>query len=44
MKDSLEEYKNKIVSYNFNIVNVNGEDCLLLDTRDVDFVIEEYEE
>ena len=44
VKDSLEEYKNKIVSYNFNIVNVNGEDCLLLDTRDIDFVIEEYEE
>ena len=43
-KTLLKNIKNKIVSYNFNIVNVNGEDCLLLDTRDVDFVIEEYEE
>lgn len=44
MKGSMEEYSNQVVSYNFNIINLDGRDCLLLDTRDIDFVIEEYEE
>lgn len=44
MKDNIEEYGNRIVSYNFNIVKINEEDCLLLDNRDIDFVLEEYED
>lgn len=35
---------NPIISYNFNIVNINGEDCLFLRDNDIDFVIEEFEE
>ena len=33
-----------VLSYNFNIISLDGVDCLLLDQRDIDFVIEEYEE
>ena len=37
-------YENNVVKYNFNVVNIDGKDCLLLDERDIDFVVEEYEE
>jgi co-chaperonin GroES (HSP10) len=35
---------NPIVGYNFDFVNVDGKDCLLLEDRDIEFVIEDYEE
>lgn len=35
---------NPVVSYNFDVVEVNGNPCLLLQDRDIDFVIEDYEE
>lgn len=35
---------NPVVSYNFDIVEMGGEQCLLLQDRDIDFVIEEFEE
>ena len=34
----------QIVSYNFNTIALDNVECLLLDQRDIDFVIEEYEE
>lgn len=35
---------NPVITYNFNIINIDGEDCLLLQDRDIDYIIEEYEE
>lgn len=35
---------NPIIKYNFDTIEINGEQCLLLQDRDIDFIIEEYEE
>ena len=35
---------NPVVTYNFDIVEMDGNKCLLLQDRDIDFIIEEYEE
>jgi hypothetical protein len=35
---------NPVVTYNFDVVEMDGKQCLLLQDRDIDFVIEEYEE
>lgn len=35
---------NPVVKYNFDVVEMDGKSCLLLQDRDIDFVIEEYEE
>lgn len=35
---------NPVVSYNFNLVEVNGQVCILLYDQDVDYVIEDFEE
>ena len=39
--DVMENY---IVGYNFNVMNYNGQDCLMLDEQDIEFVIEDYDE
>lgn len=43
LKDGVIE-DNPVIGYNFPVLNVNGKDCMLLDTSDVSYVIEEYEE
>lgn len=35
---------NPVVKYNFDVVEMDGKQCLLLQDRDIDFIIEEYEE
>ena len=35
---------NPIITYNFDVVEMDGKQCLLLQDRDIDFIIEEYEE
>jgi co-chaperonin GroES (HSP10) len=35
---------NPVITYNFNIVEMDGKQCLLLQDRDIDYIIEEYEE
>lgn len=35
---------NPIVTYNFNVIEIDDKPCLLLQTRDIDFIINEYEE
>lgn len=35
---------NPIVTYNFDVVEVDGKQCLLLQDRDIDFIIEDWEE
>lgn len=45
-KDSLKDVasNNPVTGYNFNVVEIDGKDCLLLHDQDVRYVIEEYEE
>lgn len=35
---------NPVIAYNFDVVEMDGEQCLLLQDRDIDFIIEEWEE
>lgn len=35
--------ENTVTKYNFNVVNIDGKDYLLLDEADVEFIVEEYE-
>lgn len=44
MKASMQEYKNDVVGYNFNVVIMDDQEYLLLSDRDIDFIIEEYTE
>lgn len=37
-KDLLQ---NEVTKYNFNVVKLNGKDCLLLDEADIEFIVEE---
>ena len=43
MKDGVIS-TNPVVSYKFPIIEIYKKECLLLQDRDIDFVIEEYEE
>lgn len=43
MKDGLID-TNKVISYEFNTLELDGVPHLLLKTRDIEFVIEDYEE
>ena len=36
--------KDGVVTDNFDVVEMDGKQCLLLQDRDIDFIIEEYEE
>lgn len=36
--------ENIVTGYNFNVLKFNGQDCLMLDEQDVEFIIEDYEE
>lgn len=44
MKAGMQEYKNDVVGYNFNVVIMDDQEYLLLSDRDIDFIIEEYTE
>lgn len=35
---------NPVVGYNFDIVEMDGKNCLLLQDRDIEFIIEDFEE
>ena len=35
---------NPVIGYNFPVIEVNGVDHMLLDTQDIEYVIEEFEE
>lgn len=35
---------NPVTTYNFDVVEMDGAQCLLLQDRDIDFIIEEWEE
>lgn len=45
-KDSLKSAvtSNPVIGYNFNVVEIDGKDCLLLHDQDIRYVIEDYEE
>lgn len=35
---------NPVIGYNFPVIEVNGKDHMLLDTQDIEYVIDEYED
>lgn len=35
---------NPVTTYNFDVIELDGKQCLLLQDRDIEFIIEEYEE
>lgn len=35
---------NPVIKYNFDIIEIDDKQCLLLQDRDIDFIVEEYEE
>ena len=35
---------NPVITYNFDVVEMDGRQCLLLQDRDIEYVIEDYEE
>ena len=35
--------ENQVTKYNFNVVNLDGTDCLMLDEADIEFIVEDYE-
>ena len=35
--------ENQITSYNFNVINLDGKDCLLLDETDIEFIITDFD-
>lgn len=45
-KSSLKDLaaNNPITGFNFNVVEIDGKDCLLLHDQDIRYVIEDYEE
>jgi threonine dehydrogenase-like Zn-dependent dehydrogenase len=45
-KNSLKDLAadNPVVGYNFNVVEIDGKDCLLLHDQDIRYVVEEYED
>lgn len=43
LKGNMEQMQ-KVLSYNFNVVKMDGVDYLLITDQDIDFIIEEYEE
>lgn len=43
LKDGIIE-DNQVLQYNFDIIKLDGVDHLLLQDRDIEFIIEEYEE
>lgn len=42
LKDALSH--NPVTGYNFNVVEIDGNDCLLLYDQDIRYIIEDYEE
>lgn len=43
MHDHMEEYSNQVTSYAFPEIEIDGVPHLYIDSRDVDFIIEEFE-
>lgn len=44
LKGNMDEYTNEIVSYSFNVLEIDGKEHLMIQERDIDFVITDYEE
>ena len=43
LKDGIISH-NAVIKYNFNVLEIDGKQCLFLQDRDIDFVIEDYED
>jgi len=44
LKEDDDTLRKDIVRYHFNVIEINGEECLFILDSDVDFIVEEYEE
>lgn len=44
IKEEMEEYKKQVTKYQFKMVELDGKECLFLQERDIDYVIERLEE
>ena len=42
LKDAISD--NPIVGFNFNVVEIDGKDCLMIYDQDIRYIIEDYEE
>lgn len=42
LKDAVSD--NPIIGFNFNVIEIDGKDCLMIYDQDIRYVIEEYEE
>jgi hypothetical protein len=43
-KSQMSDVYNPVIEYNFNIVLVNGQECLILKERDIDYIVTDSEE
>lgn len=43
LKESMDEYYNAVTKYNFNVVHIDGQDYLMLQENDIDFIVTKYE-
>lgn len=43
-QEAMTETYNQVVNYNFNMLILDGKECLHLQDRDIDYIIEEYED
>lgn len=44
VKSDMEELTNEIVGYNVPQIKLDGKDCLYLDSRDIKFIVTEYDD
>lgn len=44
LRNDLESYKNEIVGFNFPTIEVDGKELMLLDERDILYIIDDYED
>lgn len=44
LRNDVQQYKNEIVGFDFPTMDVNGEEVMLLDERDILYIINDYED
>ena len=44
IKSDMEELTNEIIGYHVPQITIDGKECLYLDTRDIKYIVEEYDD
>lgn len=44
LRNDTQQYQNEIVGFDFPTINVNGEELMMLDERDILYIINDYED